>query len=474
MTSLSISQIAKSVREKNLSPKEVFQFFLSRAKKLDPALNSFVSLNEAALEESLPESGPLAGVPLGIKDMFCAEGMKASAGSKMLRDFAPPYSASAVRRLKRAGAIILGKNNTDEFAMGSTGENSFFGPAKNPWKKTHSPGGSSSGGAAAVAARLCPGALGTDTGGSVRLPAHHCHLTGVKPSYGRISRYGMIAYASSLDQAGVLTRSAADAALLLDAIMGPDPLDSTTADLPPPRLHENLNPSMKGKKAGFFDLEGFSVSKAAARALKKSLSALTARGAELVEKKWPFFDYGVSVYYLISASEAASNLARYDGVRYGFRSEKPSKSLEEFYSLSRGEGFGLETKRRILMGTFCLSEGYYEDYFHKACQARQKIRRAFEELFKDCQVLLSPVSAAAAPKLGESSDPLQAYLNDQFTVFANLTGFPAMSLPADFSDEGLPAGVQLMAPAFGEQSMLNAALAIEEELQVSGRGPEGY
>ena len=474
MKSLSIAQTAGAVRKKKISPKEALQFYISRAKKLDPELNSFLSLNEAALEGGLPAAGPLAGVPLAIKDIFCVKGMRTAAGSRMLKDFIPPYSATAVRRLESAGAIVLGKSNTDEFAMGSTGENSFFGPAKNPWDKKRSPGGSSSGGAAAVAARLAPGALGTDTGGSVRLPASHCHLTGIKPSYGRVSRYGMIAYGSSLDQAGVLTRSVADGALLLDAVCGPDPLDSTTADLPAPHFYKNLSSQIKGAKIGILDWRGAEISPAAARAMEAAISALKARGAKITEKKWPFFEDGVSVYYLISSSEASGNLARYDGIRYGFRSSRPSKNLEEFYGLSRGEGFGREVKRRILMGTFCLSEGYYEDYFHKACQVRQKIKTAFEGLFKDCAALLSPVSASPAPRLGESADPLELYMNDQFTVFANLTGLPAMSLPAALSDEGLPMGVQLTGPAFGEREMLSAALAIEEELQICGKAPEGF
>ncbi len=477
MDGLSLTEIQKSLREKQFSPKELFDFYLDKIKSHNEALGAFAGWDEKAFEnKSLEDKGPLWGIPLGIKDMFCVKGMRATAGSRALESYIPPYTATAVRLLEKAGAIVIGKCNNDEFAMGSTGENSHFGPAKNPWSLDRSAGGSSSGSASAVAGRLCPASLGTDTGGSVRLPAHYCHLVGVKPTYGRVSRYGIIAYASSLDQAGTLTRTVEDGALLLDIISGFDPLDSTTAKAPPPFFHKNLNSQIKNKKVIFFDLAGFKdqIDPSVASAQSACLAILKDRGCKLIEAKWPFFDYGLSVYYLISTSEASSNLSRYDGVRYGYQSSKPAKSLQEFYALNRSEAFGPEVRRRIFMGAFCLSTGYYEEYFHKACQVRRLIKEAFDDMLSSADVLLSPVASAPAPKLGAKKKPLQIYLNDQFTVFANLTGSPALSLPVSFSDQKLPVGIQLMGRAFGEQDILNTALALEEELKVNKKRPDGF
>ena len=436
--------------------------------------------------------------------------------------------------------------------MGSTGDTSFFGVSKNPWDTEHTAGGSSGGSASAVAGRLCPGAFGTDTGGSVRQPAHFCHLVGVKPSYGRVSRYGMIAYGSSLDQAGTLTRTVEDSALLLDAVSGPDPKDSTTADLPPPFFHKNLNSRIKSMTVGFFPweelLKGGDLRPSALKSVQIALSALRERGCRLKECRWPLLGDSLSAYYLISTSEASGNLARYDGVRYGFRSSDSPADLKEFYGLNRGQGFGSEVKQRILMGTFCLSSGYYKAYYQKAAKARSLIKKGFEDIFKECDIVLCPTAATAAFPLRQKEKPLKTYLNDIFTVSANLAGIPALSLPVHFAkkegeflpdgakgplkaveepeslsansarsenpstrSEGLersenpsikperskrparleksesplssfreykqgllPAGVQLMGPAFGEQKLLNAALALEEDLNVCGQRPDDF
>ena len=372
--------------------------------------------------------------------------------------------------------MILGKCNNDEFAMGSTGDNSAFGQVKNPWNFEHLAGGSSSGSASATAGGLCPASLGTDTGGSVRLPAHYNHLVGIKPTYGRISRYGMIAYASSLDQAGTFTHRVEDGALLLDIMSGFDPLDSTTAKRPDPFFQKNLNSQIKGKKVLYFDLESFadSLDSSIISAQNKALGVLKERGCELIEQKWPFLEYGVSVYYLISTAEASSNLSRYDGIRYGFQSEKEPESLQEFYALNRSTGFGAEVCRRIFMGNFCLSAGHYEEYFYKACQVRRLIQQAFNKLFSTCDFILSPVASSPAPKRDQKKGPLQIYLDDQFTVFANLMGAPALSLPVAFSEKKLPVGVQLLSAPFQEQEMLSGALAIEEELQIYSKRPDGF
>lgn len=468
MNFFSLSEIQKSLKEKKISQKELFEFYISKIKNHNKELNAFLNWNETALNNQ-KKTGPLAGIPLGIKDIFCTKGLKTTAGSRALESYIPPYTATAIQRLEKAGALIIGKCNNDEFAMGSTGENSYFGEVKNPWNKEYSAGGSSSGSASAVAGGLCPASIGTDTGGSIRLPAHYCNLVGIKPTYGRVSRYGMIAYASSLDQAGSLTWTVEDGALLLDIMSGFDPLDSTTANTPAPFFQKNLNSQIKNKKVIYFDMEDFrdQVDSSVLSAQETVLKILKDKGCKLIKKKCPFLDYGISVYYLISTSEASSNLARYDGVRYGHRSSKSAKDLLEFYAFNRSEAFGPEVRRRIIMGTFCLSSGYYEEYFHKACQVRHLIQKAFNEIFSECDLILSPTASAPAPKLGAKKNPLQIYLNDQFTVFANLIGSPALSLPVSFSENKLPVGIQLMGRAFGEQDILNTALALEEVLQIN-------
>ena len=467
----SLTEIQKNLRQKKITPQEVFNFYLDKIEKHNPSLNAFITVNDKALNEK--KTGALAGLPIGIKDLFCTQGLRTTAGSKALENYTPPYTATAVRKLEAEGAVIIGKCNNDEFAMGSTGKNSYFGNVKNPWSLKHCSGGSSSGSASAVAGGLCPASLGTDTGGSIRLPAHYCHLLGLKPTYGRVSRYGMIAYASSLDQAGLLTHTVEDSALLLDIISGFDPLDSTSAQKTPTHFQKNLNSDIKNKKVIFFDLEGLKdqIQPEVWQAFQNSLKLLKERGCHLIEKKWPFLDYALSVYYLISTSEASSNLSRYDGVRYGHQSHQSPKHIQDFYALNRTEAFGKETRRRILMGTFCLSAGYYEDYFHKACQARALIKQSFDDLFSACDVMISPVASSTAPLLTSEEDPLQTYLNDKFTVFANLIGSPALSLPFSFSKENLPIGIQLMGPAFGEQNILDVAFALEKDLQIYKKRP---
>lgn len=451
---------------------------MQKIKKHNERLKAFLDIKEEILETKDWDSlqGPLSGIPLGIKDIFCVKGLKATAGSRMLESYIPPYTATAIQRLEQAGALVIGKCNNDEFAMGSTGENSAFGQVQNPWNSQYLAGGSSSGSASAVSAGLCPASLGTDTGGSVRLPAHYCHLVGIKPTYGRVSRYGMIAYASSLDQAGTFTHTVEDGALLLDIISGFDPLDSTTVKTPPPFFQKNLNSQIKTKRVLYFDPESFnsSLDSSIFEAQDKALRVLKDRGCELVKKKWPFPEYGVSVYYLISTSEASSNLSRYDGIRYGYQNKKETHNLQEFYALNRSAGFGPEVRRRIFLGSFCLSAGYYEEYFHKACQVRRLIKEAFDKLFSGCDFILFPVAGSPAPKRDQKREALQIYLDDQFTVIANLIGAPALSLPVSFSGNNLPVGVQLMAPPFREQEILNGALAIEEELKIYRQRPNGF
>ena len=465
----SLTDIQKNLREKKITPRELLDFYLDKINKQNKNLNAFISLNDKALESK--KKGCLAGIPLGIKDIFCTKDLRTTAGSKALENYIPPYTATAVKKLEEEGAIIIGKCNNDEFAMGSKGKNSYFGNVKNPWDLKRCAGGSSSGSASAVAGGLCPASLGTDTGGSVRIPAHYCNLVGLKPTYGRVSRYGMIAYASSLDQAGIFTHTVEDSALLLDIISGFDPWDPTSVKKDTPYFQKNLNSDIKNKKVLFFDLESFKdqIQPEVLQAFQNCLKLLKEKGCQLVEKKWPFLQHGLSVYYLISTSEASSNLSRYDGIRYGYKSSKDSKNIQDFYALNRTESFGKEVRRRIIMGTFCLSAGYYEEYFHKACQVRNLIKQSFDKLFSSYDLIVSPVASSTAPALNFEENPLQTYLNDQFTVFANLIGAPALSLPFSFSKENLPIGIQLMGPPFLEQNILDVALSLEKDLKTYKR-----
>lgn len=480
-----ITALANSVRSKKISAVEVTKYFLDRIASLNPKLNAFITVNKDALKEAEEvdakiargeDPGLLAGVPIGIKDSICTDGLRTTAASKMLENFVPPYSATLVHRLREAGGVIIGKTNLDEFAMGSSNETSAFGAVRNPWNPEYVPGGSSGGSAAALAAGLVPAAIGTDTGGSIRQPASFCGVYGVKPTYGRVSRYGIIAYASSLDQAGPMANSTEDCARLLEVISGPCRFDSTTARVEVPRWSANLNSDLKGMRIGlpkeFFtkDVEADveQVTQAAIEAVKK-------RGAEIVEVSVPFVKHAVSVYYLIATSEASSNLARYDGIRYGHRAnfaERSSVDLEEFYSRTRGEGFGHEVKRRIMLGTYALSAGYYDAYYLKASKIRRLLRDQVLKAFEECDVLLTPVATSPAFRLNSRiTDPITMVMNDSLTTLANLAGIPAMSCPAGFSRDGLPIGVQLMAKHFEEARLFMVSLALEETLEKEERVP---
>lgn len=482
----SFKEISSAVKAKKISAVEVANYFSGRIDKLDGQLNSYISRNQnlskeaAAIDARIAKGedpGPLAGVPFGIKDMFCTKGLKTTAASKILENFVPPYDATVVAKLKSAGITILGKLNQDEFAMGSSNETSYFGPTKNPWNTACVPGGSSGGSAAAQAARLAAGTVGTDTGGSIRQPAHFCGIVGVKPTYGRVSRYGIVAYASSLDQAGPMVSTVEDAALTLEVICGRDERDSTTANKAVPQFSKGLKEDLKGMKIGLvkeYAHQG-GLHADTEKTMQAAIDDLKKRGAEIVEVSLGLTENAVPMYYLIAASEASSNLARYDGVKYGHRAHfnnLGSIDLDQFYNQTRGEGFGKEVKRRIMLGTYCLSSGYYDAYYNKACQVRRLMTDQYREAFKKCDVILSPVATHPAFKIGERiSDPLAMYLNDIFTVSTNLAGLPGMSVPFGMSADGLPIGVQLTAPHFEEQKMLNVGFALEKSYAFAGKVP---
>lgn len=487
LSTQSLFQIRELLRAKKASSKEVVQDFMGKIEKRNSAINAFVTLNDKAIQQAeaadkkIKEGleAPLLGLPVGIKDMLCTKGLRTTAASKMLENFVPPYSATVVERLEEAGAVNLGKLNQDEFAMGSSSENSHFGKIRNPWNKDFVPGGSSGGSAAAVAAGMVPATIGTDTGGSIRQPASFCGIVGMKPTYGRVSRYGIVAFASSLDQAGPMTRTVADAALISEVISGWDKFDATTSRRPVPKWSQAMTSNLKGKKVGllkeFFEYDLHpDVRETTERALKMVKEA----GAEVVEVSIPMTEMSVPVYYMVATSEASSNLARYDGVRFGYRSDfdaKPATSIADFYSRSRGEGFGSEVKRRIMLGTYALSSGYYDAFYKKAGQIRRLLKTQFEDAFNKCDFILSPVTASPAFKIGERvEDPLEMYLNDIFTTALNLVGAPGISVPVGFSKQGLPIGVQLMSAAFNEQILFDAGLAIEERANVKELLPNEY
>ena len=405
--------------------------------------------------------GPLAGVPIAVKDNICTKGVPTTAGSKILSGFVPPYNATVVERLAAAGAVIVGKTNCDEFAMGSSTENSAFGPTANPWSLAHAPGGSSGGSAATVAARAVPASLGSDTGGSIRQPAAFCGIVGLKPTYGRVSRYGLLAYASSLDQIGPFTTTAEDAAIVLDAIAGRDPHDATSADQPASTVPAAARRDMQGLRIGVprAFIEG--VDGSVARAFADTLEAWRALGATIVDITLPNVSLAIPVYYLIATAEASSNLARYDGVRYGYRATlSPQDSLRTMYERSRDEGFGAEVKRRIMLGTYVLSAGYYDAYYLKAQQVRAALRDSYAAALATVDLIATPTTPTPAFKLGEKvADPLQMYLADIFTVSANLVGLPAISLPCGMSPDGLPIGCQLTARMWDEATLVGAGAA---------------
>lgn len=488
LLSSSLTEISNAVKNKKVSAEEVASLFYKRMKDLNPSLNAVVFENEDLLKDARAidgivangeKLGPLAGVPFGIKDMLCVRNLPATAGSKILQNFIPPYDATVVAKLKAAGAVILGKLNQDEFAMGSSNETSIQGSVRNPWNTQYVPGGSSGGSAAAQASRLMAATLGTDTGGSIRQPASFCGVVGVKPTYGRVSRYGVIAYASSLDQVGPMASTVEDAALVLEVISGFDPKDSTSSQREVPNWSQALSRDLKGVRVGLLkECMKSSLHKDVEKSVENSVAELKRMGAEIVEVSLPLIEYAVPVYYLIAACEASSNLARYDGVKYGYRADFKNLSsvdIETFYSQTRGEGFGAEVKRRIMMGTHALSSGYYDSYYLKAGKVRRLFVDQYKEAFKQCDVILSPVTTAPAFRLGERiADPLQMYMNDVFTTSTNLAGLPGMSVPFDLSEDGLPVGVQITANHFDEQKMLDVAWALESVAPVKGKRPHVF
>lgn len=482
LTQFSALELGQAIRKGELSIPEATRWALERAMVQNKTLNAFLTITgERALQraETLQAGlknaqSPLYGVPMGIKDNICTKGVKTSCASKILGDFAPPYDAHAVQMLTAAGAVSLGKLNMDEFAMGSTTETSFYGPTRNPWNLSHVPGGSSGGAAAAVAARLGWYAIGSDTGGSIRQPAAFCGVTGVKPTYGTISRYGLIAYASSLDQIGPLARDAADCAAILDTLQGRDSRDATSLDGDYGHLLQNLTGDVRGLRVGLpVDCYGEGLDEEVRTAVLSTAQVLKNRGAELVELSFPVMEYVVPAYYIIAAAEASSNLSRFDGVKYGWRAED-YEGLSDLYRKTRTQGFGTEVKRRILLGTFVLSSGYYDAYYKKALQAKAVIKSAFDQAFERCDLLLTPVAPSTAPRLGESlRDPLKMYLSDIYTVSVNLAGLPGLSMPCGFDAGGLPIGAQLIGPHFGEGTLLNAAHAFQSETDYHKRIPKG-
>jgi len=467
MHNATIKSLAADLAARKLSSVELTQHLLSRIKALNGKYNCFITLDEeAALKQARAADGlraaggvqPLAGIPIAQKDIFCAKGWLTTCGSRMLSNFVSPYDAHVIERFNAAGAVNLGKTNMDEFAMGSSSETSYFGPVRNPWDAETVPGGSSGGSAAAVAARLAPGATGTDTGGSIRQPAALSGICGLKPTYGLVSRYGMIAFASSLDQGGPMARTAEDLALLMNVMAGFDARDSTSLQREREDYARDLARPVKGMKIGL-PKEFFAAGAAAGvmKAVEAAIASFRKLGCETVEVSLPSMKLSVPVYYVLAPAEASSNLARYDGVRYGYRAPEYS-DLNDMYRKTRGQGFGAEVKRRILIGTYVLSHGYYDAYYIQAQKIRRLIARDFTEAFKRCDVIMGPTSPTTAFRLGEKmSDPVQMYLNDIYTIPANLAGLPGMSIPCGFDEKGLPVGLQVVGDYFSEAKMLGIA-----------------
>ncbi|MGE5624220.1 MAG: Asp-tRNA(Asn)/Glu-tRNA(Gln) amidotransferase subunit GatA [Bacillota bacterium] len=478
-----LAELARDLKSRKISSEELTRTFLARIERFNPKLNAFITvLKDSALAEARAadqrlaagQGGPLTGLPIVHKDIFCTAGVKTSCGSKMLDNFTAPYDATVVERLKQAGTVLLGKANMDEFAMGSSNETSWYGPVKNPWDETRVPGGSSGGSAAAVAARLAPAATGTDTGGSIRQPAALVGLTGLKPTYGRVSRYGIVAFASSLDQAGVITYTCEDTAMLMSAMAGFDPRDSTSVDRPVPDYVAELEKPVKGLRIGipkeFFDK---GLDPKVGEAVQAAIALYKRLGAEVKDVSLPNFWLSVPTYYVVAPAECSSNLARFDGVRYGYRCKDPV-DLTDLYMRSRGEGFGAEVKRRIMTGTYVLSSGYYDAYYLKAQKTRSLIRRDFLEAFKNVDVIMGPTAPTPAFKLGEKvDDPVTMYLNDIYANGVNLAGLPGLSIPAGFVD-GLPVGLQIIGNYFDEARLLAAGHRYQRETDWHTRLPKGY
>ena len=479
---LTIHEMQAMLATRKASATELTRSVLDRIRRLDGQVMAYMTLTE---EMALEQAGavdrllavgtplpPLAGIPLAIKDVICTKGVRTTCASKILEPYVPPYDATVIRRLKAQEAVLLGKTNMDEFAMGSSTENSAFFPTRNPWALDYVPGGSSGGSAAAVAADLCTAALGSDTGGSIRQPASFCGIAGLKPTYGRVSRYGLVAFASSLDQIGPFAKDIRDCAMLLCAIAGHDPCDSTSAELPVPDYSAALTGDVRGVRIGIPDeyfVEGMDPEVEAA--VWAAIRTLEELGGRQEKVSLPHTPYAVATYYLVATAEASSNLARYDGVKYGFRISKPADLLE-MYQKTRREGFGPEVRRRVMLGTYALSAGYYDAYYLKAQKVRTLIRRDFERAFETCEVIATPTSPTPPFKFGEKmDDPLQMYLSDIFTISVNLAGLPGISIPCGFTKAGLPIGLQLIGRPFDEAAILKVAYAYEQATDWRRRTP---
>ena len=483
MHQFTLAEIARGLADKQFSSEELTRSLLARIAQLDPQLNSFITVTEElALSQATAadtrrangENGALLGAPIGHKDLFCTQDVLTSCASKILTGFKAPYNATVVEKLASAGTVTLGKLNMDEFAMGSANESSHYGAVKNPWDLTRVPGGSSGGSAAAVAARLLPAATGTDTGGSIRQPAALTNLTGIKPTYGRVSRWGMIAYASSLDQGGPLARTAEDCALMLQAMAGFDTKDSTSVDQPVDDYLAALTLPLAGLRIGLpKEYFGTGLDARIGEKVMAVVEELKKLGATIKEISLPNMQHAIPAYYVIAPAEASSNLSRFDGVRFGYRCENPV-NLEDLYKRSRGEGFGAEVKRRIMVGTYALSAGYYDAYYLKAQKIRRLVKNDFMAAFNEVDIILGPTTPNPAWKLGaKNSDPVAAYLEDVYTITANLAGLPGLSMPAGFVD-GLPVGVQLLAPYFQEGRLLNVAHQYQLNTDWHTRTPTGF
>ena len=479
---LTLAGLRTGLDKREFSAIELTNAYLERITATNPDFNTFITVcNETALAEAdaadkliaAGQASPLTGLPIAAKDIFNTAGLRTTCGSRILENYVSPYDATAITRLKAQNAVIIGKLNMDEFAMGSSNENSAFGPVRNPWNTDCVPGGSSGGSAASVAAHQAAAALGTDTGGSIRQPASHCSVVGLKPTYGRVSRYGVVAYASSLDQVGPVTRDVRDCALLLQAIAGYDPSDSTSVDTPVPDYQASLDGDLSGVRIGLpkeYFIDGLDAD--VRKAVEQAVATYRDLGAEIIEVSLPHTAYAVACYYLIATAEASSNLARYDGVRFGLRADN-AENLIDMYMQSRAAGFGAEVKRRIMLGTYALSSGYYDAYYLKAQKVRTLIRQDFLDAFEQVDVLLTPVAPTPAFAIGEKvNDPLQMYLSDIYTIPVNLAGTCAMSLPCGFSAAGLPIGMQLIGKPFDEATILHAAYAFEQATEWHKKRPE--
>jgi aspartyl-tRNA(Asn)/glutamyl-tRNA(Gln) amidotransferase subunit A len=480
---LAIHQAHGLLKNKEISSEELTRAVLDRIEAVDGKVDAYVTVTADLAMEQAREAdrriaagrcGPLTGIPLGIKDLICTRNIRTTCASKILENFVPPYDATVIKELRNAGAIVVGKLNMDEFAMGSSTENSGLKNTRNPWDLERIPGGSSGGSAAAVAAQMCLGALGSDTGGSIRQPASHCGVVGLKPTYGRVSRFGLVAFASSLDQIGPLSKNVTDSALLLNTIAGYDKSDSTSVPVDVPDYTASFKSGLNGIKVGipqeYYVSDGLDPEVAAS--VNHAVQVIEDLGAERIEISLPHTQYAVAVYYVIAPSEASSNLARYDGVKYGFRNTD-SSGLMDMYRTTRSKGFGPEVQRRIIIGTYCLSAGYYDAYYGKASQVRTLIMEDFKKAFETCDVILSPVAPTPAFKLAEKiDDPLTMYLSDIFTLSANLAGIPGMSVPCGFSSQGLPIGLQLMATHFNEEMLFKVAYHFEQAAEFHKQKPK--